>query len=144
MKRKFTFLIAAAVMLLTMVATTGEMWGQTRETAGFSLKTTSTVPVAANANPATGTINGTESTWDVTITGTFTSSSMQGTNGNKYWQMGKNGAPITSAEFSTDDISGTITNIVVNCAAYSGIGTISATVGGNAFGTQNQNIHLGQ
>lgn len=28
MKRKFTFLIAAAVMLLTMVATTGEMWGQ--------------------------------------------------------------------------------------------------------------------
>lgn len=31
MKRKFTFLIAAAVMLLTMVATTGEMWGQTRD-----------------------------------------------------------------------------------------------------------------
>ena len=29
MKRKFTFLIAAAVMLLTMVATTGTMWGQT-------------------------------------------------------------------------------------------------------------------
>ena len=28
MKRKFTFLIAAAFMLLTMVATTGEMWGQ--------------------------------------------------------------------------------------------------------------------
>ena len=30
MKRKFTFLIAAAVMLLTMMATTGEMWGQSR------------------------------------------------------------------------------------------------------------------
>ena len=29
MKRKFTFLIAAAFMLLTMMATTGEMWGQT-------------------------------------------------------------------------------------------------------------------
>ena len=29
MKRKITFLIAAAVMLLTMVATTGELWGQT-------------------------------------------------------------------------------------------------------------------
>ena len=28
MKRKFTFLIAAAVMLLTMMATTGVMWGQ--------------------------------------------------------------------------------------------------------------------
>lgn len=32
MKRKFTFLIAAAVMLLTMVATTGRMWGQTTVT----------------------------------------------------------------------------------------------------------------
>ena len=32
MKRKFTFLIAAAFMLLTMMATTGEMWGQTRGT----------------------------------------------------------------------------------------------------------------
>ncbi len=30
MRKKFTFLIAAALMLLTMVATTGEMWGQTR------------------------------------------------------------------------------------------------------------------
>ena len=32
MKRKFTFLIAAAVMLLTMMATTGTMWGQSRTT----------------------------------------------------------------------------------------------------------------
>ena len=29
MKRKFTFLIAAAFILLTMMATTGRMWGQT-------------------------------------------------------------------------------------------------------------------
>ena len=32
MKRKFTFLIVAAVMLLTMVATTGTMWGQSKIT----------------------------------------------------------------------------------------------------------------
>ena len=32
MKRKFTFLIAAAVMLLTMMATTGRMWGQSSYT----------------------------------------------------------------------------------------------------------------
>ncbi len=31
MKRKFTFLITAALMLLTMMATTGTMWGQTSE-----------------------------------------------------------------------------------------------------------------
>ena len=44
MKRKFTFLIAAAMMLLTMVATTSEMWGQTRETKteGFETATAAT------------------------------------------------------------------------------------------------------
>ena len=31
MKRKFTFLIAAALMLLTMMASTGTMWGQTKD-----------------------------------------------------------------------------------------------------------------
>ena len=41
MKRKFTFLIAAAVMLLTMMATTGTMWGQTRttQTASYGFET---------------------------------------------------------------------------------------------------------
>ena len=45
MKRKITFLIAAAVMLLTMVATTSEMWGQTRETKteGFETATAATI-----------------------------------------------------------------------------------------------------
>lgn len=32
MKRKFTFLITAALMLLTMMATTGQLWGQTKIT----------------------------------------------------------------------------------------------------------------
>lgn len=36
MKRKFTFLIAAALMLLTMMATTGTMWGQTTDDLDFS------------------------------------------------------------------------------------------------------------
>ena len=44
MKRKLTFLISAAVMLLTMIATTGEMWGQsdysTTYTSGVTLSTT--------------------------------------------------------------------------------------------------------
>ena len=110
-----------------------------RETAGFSLKTVTQPPIAANANPATGTITGTDSDWNVEITGEFSSSSMQGSTGNKYWQMGKKDSPITSASFSTDDITGTITNIVVNCAAYNGNAQVSATVNGNAFGTQNQN-----
>ena len=41
MTKKLTFLIAAAVMLLTMMATTGEMWGQTRanQTASYGFET---------------------------------------------------------------------------------------------------------
>ena len=56
MKRKFTFLIAAAVMLLTMVATTGEMWGQTRD-----------VQELTNANiVAAGDPNGGYKDWTIT------------------------------------------------------------------------------
>ena len=139
MKRKFTFLIAAAVMLLTMVATTGTMWGQNRDSAGFTLASTTTVPLAANANPQTTTIEGSASeTWDVEIIGNWTSSSMQGSNGAKYWQMGKNGSAITSAIFSTSEITGTISSIVVNCASYSSKAKVNCTIGGDNFGTQAQ------
>lgn len=58
MKRKFTFLIAAAVMLLTMVATTGEMWGQTRDE-----------EVAYTLEPASGSNNSYAGNCDITISG---------------------------------------------------------------------------
>lgn len=59
---------------------------------------------------------------------------------NSYAQVGTKASPSTSITFSTSGISGTITSIVVDCASYSGLGTVSATVGGSAFGTQSQNI----
>ena len=61
MKRKFTFLIAAAVMLLTMMATTGEMWGQTytwNETAITDLATGDYVVIVGSV-----TTNNTTSTY---------------------------------------------------------------------------------
>ena len=57
-----------------------------------------------------------------------------------YAQVGTKTSPSTSITFSTSGISGTITSIVVDCASYSGKGTISATVGGSAFGTQSQSL----
>lgn len=134
------FLSKFSLLMLTMLVG-GSVCAQTTQTAGFSLASTTTVPLAANANPKTTTISGNASeTWNVEITGTWTSSSMQGNTGSRYWQMGANGAAITSAKFSTSGISGTISSIVVNCASYQGKGTISATVGGSAFGTQSQSV----
>lgn len=53
MKRKFTFLIAAAFMLLTMMATTGTMWGQSTVTytvaSKTSVTTTGTAPTGSSA-----------------------------------------------------------------------------------------------
>ena len=129
-------------MLLLCALVVGGASSVWAATAGFTLKSTSTVPIAANASPASTTITGSQSeTWSVVINGTFTSSSMQGSNGAKYWQMGKSNSSITSAVFSTSGISGTITSIVVNCASAGGAGgSLSATVGGADFGTQNQTI----
>ena len=98
MKRKFTFLIAAAVMLLTMMATTGTMWGQTytwNETAITDLATgdyvvivgtvgtskyamsndkgTSAAPTATAVTVSNGQLSGTIGDaiqWEITVTTT--------------------------------------------------------------------------
>lgn len=59
MKRKFTFLIAAAVMLLTMVASTGTMWGQTRDDFEFNLNQLYQNGTLVTAKTVIGTNGGT-------------------------------------------------------------------------------------
>ena len=73
-------------------------------------------------------------TWNVSVTGGATDQNV--TSG--YAQVGTKNSPSTSITFSTSGISGTITSIVIDCASYSGLATVSCTVGGNNFGTQNQ------
>lgn len=75
-------------------------------------------------------------TWSVSVNGGVTNLNV--TNG--YAQVGTSSSPATSMSFSTSGISGTITSIVVNCAAYQGKASISATVSGSAFGTQSQSV----
>lgn len=73
-------------------------------------------------------------TWNVAVNGGATNQNV--TNG--YAQIGSRQSPSSSVTFSTSGIEGTITSIVVDCASYNGLATLRATVGGNAFGTQNQ------
>ena len=128
-KLKFLLLFFALAVALPPA------WAETK-TAGFTLSGTK-VPIAANANPATTTITGTQGeTWNVAINGTFTSSSMQGAADRKYWQMGKSKASITSATFSTSGISGNIKSIAIDCAVANGPGgSVSAIVGNSSFGS---------
>ena len=136
---KKTILLKSALLLCALVAGSSSVWAD--KTAGFTLKSTTTAPIAAGANPATTTISGSASeTWNVGIEG-LSYSSMAGLTTSRYWQMGKKNSAITSATFSTSGIPGIIKSIVVKCAAASGPGgSLSATVGGKAFGTQNQSM----
>ena len=55
MKRKLTFLISAAVMLLTMMATTGTMWGQVVSGTTYSTPSTSSLPTGWTGSDGGGT-----------------------------------------------------------------------------------------
>ena len=73
-------------------------------------------------------------TWSVTVSGGALNQNVT----NSYAQVGSRNSPSSSISFSTNGISGTISSIVIDCASYSGLATVSATVGGTAFGTQSQ------
>lgn len=77
MKKKITFLITAAVMLLTMMASTGTMWGQMRSDATLNIQT------YAQAN---GWTNGTKYTEATVSPVTFTANG--GSNTGKYYTSG--------------------------------------------------------
>ncbi len=66
MKRKFTFLIAAAFMLLTMMATTVEMWGQAA--VNTTLWEETWTGGAANTTPSSYSFSGTTVYGDATLT----------------------------------------------------------------------------
>lgn len=87
------------------------------------------------SSSATWTGSANES-WSVTVNGGATNQNVT----NSYAQVGTSKSPSTSMTFSTSGLSGTITSIVVDCAAYQGKATLSATVGGSNFGTQSQSV----
>ena len=116
MKRKFTFLIAAAFMLLTMVATTGEMWGQSR-----------TEEVAYTLQPASGSNNAYANNCDITISGITWN--LTGNSTTQPWRIGgKSLDGVDRTLYSKTAISDNITKIEVTHGAASGITINSWTV----------------
>lgn len=97
---------------------------------------TSTVTASKVTSSSASWTGSSNETWSVTVNGGATDQNV--TDG--YAQVGTKNNPSTSITFSTSGISGTITSIVVDCASYNGLGTVSATVDGSAFGTQSQSI----
>ncbi len=100
----------------------------------FSVGWAETTTVTASritSSSVTWTGSGNE-TWNVIVNGGATNQNVI----SDYAQVGSRNSPSTSITFSTSGITGTITSIVVNCASYNGLATLSATVGGNAFGNQ--------
>ena len=116
MTKKLTFLIAAAVMLLTMMATTGEMWGQTR-----------TEEVAYTLQPASGSNNGYANNCDITISGITWN--LTGNSQQIPWRIGgKSLDGVDRSLYSKTAISDNITKIEVTHGAASNITINSWTV----------------
>lgn len=138
MKKKFTFLIAA-LMLLTMIGLPTSTLAD--NTAGYT-------PSAALSS-TTGSVTGTAGeTWSYSIT--FDNNGYYGYGAGWGWQLGagpdnkKKPRGCRAFSISTSGITGTITKIEVEAGSYQGNSKINVTVGGSAFGTQNQSTYSGQ
>lgn len=77
-----------------------------------------------------------EETWSGTVTDGAVNQNLN----NGYAQIGTKRSPSSKIVISTSGITEKIKRIVVNCAAYQGKASLSATVGGVAFGDQNQDV----
>lgn len=126
-------LLKSMLLLCALVAGSGSVWAEDVSTVTASKPT-------GNTAPSSWSWTGTKSvSWNATVTWKSTAPSATNVT-ESYYQMGTKNNPATSIVFSTSSIKDRITKIVVDCASYNGLGSISATVGGNAFGTQNQSI----
>lgn len=115
--------LAFLLVLLTTVFGVGNAWGET-----------STLTFTAEAN-GSGTADDNVA-WTVTSDGT--ESTFDNTKGIHY---GTKSAQVKYIKLTTSGISGTITKVVVNASAASGVSaTASVTVGGNAFGGDAQSL----
>ena len=134
MKRHLLF---KSLLLLCALVVGTNAWA---DTAGY------TPSVALSST--TGTVTGTASeTWSYSIT--FDNAGYYGYQASYGWQLGagpKSGKDRGCRAFSisTSDITGTITKIEVEAGSYNGNSKINVTVGGSAFGTQNQATYSGQ
>ncbi len=101
------------------------------DTAKLTLSNT-TAGKFINTNP----IKQNNVTWTATTTKGSINGSWQSTYGGEQYGTGNSPCAI---EFSTSDISGTITKVAVQCNT-GGSATVGVTVGGNQFGSAAKNV----
>ncbi len=89
MKKKFTILIAAAVMLLTMMATTGRMWGQSRTETTTTCTFSTKAWAADNGGTWTSGKDGNQFTSGRGVQVTTGASGANGTSGNSFENVSK-------------------------------------------------------
>ena len=123
---KKTLRMKFMLLLFTLIIGLGNAWAQTTTTVTASKITSSSESWTGSQGES----------WSVSVNGGATNQNVT----NSYAQVGTRQSPSSSITFSTSGITGTITSIVVDCAAYSGYATISATVDNSAFGSQNQDV----
>ncbi len=120
MKRKFTFLIAAAVMLLTMMATTRTMWGQTRGDVSVTF---------ADQGYANGeSLDGISIELDDNITIQFDKAN--GSNGPAYYNTGSAARLYSKNTLTITPATGcTITGMTLTFSSTNNTGTLGASTG---------------
>ena len=141
MKQK-TLLTRLMLLLLVLVGGIGTVWAdETSYTATDTDK-----PTATNGT-TTKTLSGTNSvSWSLSVTQNTKSNKSPHVSydkTNSYWQLGSSNSPCTAFSISTSGITGTITKVEVITGSASTSSKINVSVGGSAFGTQNQSTGSG-
>ena len=125
--KKLNVLTRMLLLVALLVGSTSSVWADYEKSIVYAEK------VATASFTWTGSLG---ETWSGTVTGGAVNQNLN----NGYAQIGTSKSPSTSIVVSTSGITEKIKRIVVNCAAYQGKAKLSATVGGAAFGTQNQDV----
>lgn len=130
MKKKFTFLMAA-LMLLTMFASPMRGWGQTRDNLTYTWTTAS-----GQLSTTTTSVTVNSVTWSFNPTWADNSKKyVQWSGGStNCYQIGSSKNILTSLELSTSGISGTVSQVDVKwSSAGANDATLSVSVGGSSF-----------
>jgi len=117
-------LLLKSILLLCALVVGTSAWADTVSTLTFSAACGGSGTAKLDDSDATsGTV-----TW--TVTSDASESTYDSTSGIHY---GTNGANVTYVQLATSDISGTISQVVVNTRDARAVATVSVTVGGTAF-----------
>ena len=130
------------LLLLVFLGGVGAAWADEA-----SYTATDNDKPTATTGTTTKTLSGTNSvSWSLSVTQNTKSGKspyVSYNQTNSYWQLGSSNSPCTAFSISTSGITGTITKVEVITGSANASSKINVSVGGSAFGTQNQSTGSG-